>query len=97
MSNLTTERHRVSNFDVFVLMGQRKCRYEGQYDLEALAVMDEAGNSDNPDFLRDMLDENRNGGEFEALAIVRLTVDRNAVMSALFPSEAAIPAIGSPA
>lgn len=75
-----------------VLMAQRKERYPGEYDLEALAVMTEADEDANPDYLPDTLESNRSTGEFDALSIVTLEVDRNAIMSILYPAAAPVPA-----
>ena len=77
---------------VKVLMAQRKENYPGQYDLEALAVMSEADEDANPDYLPDTLESNRETGEFEALAIVTLEVDRKAITNILFPAADPVPA-----
>lgn len=60
---------------LFVLYGQRKCQYPGQYAPEALACMDENAHSDNPDYLNDAKESNAATGEFDALAIVSFTYD----------------------
>jgi hypothetical protein len=82
--------------DLFVLMAQRKERYEGEYGLEALAVMSEADDEGNPDYLRDKLKEHKSGTEFEAVAIIRLTVSEAAIHAVLFPESRAIEATVHP-
>lgn len=75
-----------------VLYGQRKCRYPGEYALEALACMDDAGNSDNPGYLEGELAKYEASDEFERLRVLTLSVSEGAVLGALFPELQAIPA-----
>lgn len=77
---------------LYVVMAQRKERYEGEYAPEALAVIAEYGNDDNPDYLRDEVAQSRASDEFTAVEIVALEVSDDALMAALFPSRKAIPA-----
>lgn len=70
---------------VHVLFAQRVERYEGEYGLEALAVMSEADQDSNPDYLPGALKSNRDTGEFSALAIVTLEVSREQIRKILFP------------
>lgn len=72
--------------ELLVLIGQRKQRYEGEYALEALAVIDDIGDSDNPDYMRDELTKHTKTAEFDALAVVRLDVNENAVRGVLYPA-----------
>lgn len=74
-----------------VLYGQRKCRYPGKYALEALACMDDVGNSDNPDYLEGELAKYEASDEFERLRVITLSLSEGAVMAALFPELQAIP------
>lgn len=74
-----------------VLYGQRKCRYPGEYALEALACMDDVGNSDNPDYLEGELAKYEASDEFERLRVITLSLSESAVMGALFPELQAIP------
>ena len=76
--------------ELLVVMAQRKERYEGEHAPEALAVITEYGDDDNPEYLQDMLSENRESDEFVAVEIVRLKVDDDALMAALFPNRRAI-------
>lgn len=78
--------------DFLVLVGQRKERYDGEYAMEALAVIDEWGNDDNPDYMREELAKHRASGEFDALAVVRLGASGDAVRAALYPQAKSIPA-----
>jgi hypothetical protein len=72
--------------NLYVLMAQRKERYGGQYGMEALAVMSEAGQDENPDYLRDAMEENKASGEFDALAVVQLKVSGEAIRAILYPN-----------
>lgn len=74
-----------------VLYGQRKCRYPGEYALEALACMDDVGNSDNPDYLEGELAKYEASDEFERLRVITLSLSESAVMGVLFPELQAIP------
>ena len=78
--------------DLFVLVGQRKEQYEGQFAPEALAVIDEYGYSDNPDYMRDELQKQTKSGEFSALAVMHLRVSDEAISAALFPAAKVIDA-----
>lgn len=82
---------------IHVLMAQRKCDYHGQYAPEALACMSEAEFSDNPSHLHNMRLENLETGEFDAVEIVALAVDGDAIDQRLFPSRTPIAAAVAPA
>lgn len=69
--------------DIYVLMGQRKCRYAGEYAPEALEVINEYGNDENPDFLIDKKKEYESSSEFDAVAVIRLRVSDAAIGAAL--------------
>ena len=71
--------------DLFVLVGQRKQRYEGEYLPEALAVIDDIGDSDNPEYMREQLQKQTESGDFDALTVLRLSVSEKAVKAALYP------------
>lgn len=77
---------------LLVVMAQRKENYKGQYAPEALAVMTEYGHDENPDYLSEVLAESRECDEFAAVELVRLDVDDDALMAALFPQRNAIKA-----
>ena len=68
---------------LYVLMGQRECRYEGEYAPEALEVIDENGNDENPDFLVESRAKYENSKEFDSLAVIRLRVSDAALDAAL--------------
>lgn len=83
--------------EVYVLFGQRKCRYPGQYAIEALSCMDENGQSDNPDYLQSEFKKYSDSGEFDRLAIIPLSAPEADIRSALYPEQKAIPAkVGEP-
>lgn len=85
------QRHK-KTMDLLVVMGQRLARYEGEYGIEALAVMSEAEQSDNPQYLQDVLNRNKESGEFAAVSVLRLRVPESDVRAALFPEERIIEA-----
>lgn len=70
---------------LFILMGQRKCNYPGEYAIEALDIMDEFSVDENPHYLHDKMDGLRNTGEFEALEIIPFNVDDGQIKERLFP------------
>lgn len=77
---------------LFVLFGQRKCDYPGQYALEALACMDEVGQSDNPDYLESEHTRYKDSDEFDRLSIVELSVSERDIRRVLYPEKQAIAA-----
>ncbi|HBO2935359.1 TPA: hypothetical protein L4R50_000355 [Pseudomonas aeruginosa] len=77
---------------LFVLFGQRKCDYPGQYAMEALACMDENGNSDNPDYLEGELAKYKQSREFDRLSIVTLAVSEDSIKRVLYPEQKPIEA-----
>lgn len=78
--------------EIMVLLGQRKQRYGGEYPVEALAVIDEAGDSENPEYMIEKRAEYAKSGEFDALAVVCLGVSDAAIQQALYPKSTVIPA-----
>lgn len=76
--------------DFLILIGQRKCRYAEQYAPEALEVIDEYGNDENPDFLVEKMAEYKKTNEFDSLAVVRIRVMSAAITEALYPASKAI-------
>lgn len=70
---------------VFVLFGQRKCAYPGEYAPEALDCISEYGNDDNPDFLIEQKEMYEKSGEFDSLAVVQIGLADGAIDKALFP------------
>ncbi|NMY13739.1 MULTISPECIES: hypothetical protein [Pseudomonas] len=77
---------------LFVLFGQRKCSYPGEYAMEALACMDENGQSDNPDYLEAEHAKYEQSSEFDRLSIVELSVSEKDVRRVLYPEQQAISA-----
>jgi len=70
-----------------ILVGQRKCNYPGEYAPEALAVMDENGVDENPDWLMKEQMKHEKCDEFGALTVMRVFVPDDFVEEALFPHE----------
>lgn len=78
--------------EIFVLVGHRKEAYEGQYAPEVLAAIDDVGNDDNPDYLRDEHQKQLASKDFSGLAIMTLRVPEQAVWQALYPHRTAVDA-----
>lgn len=77
---------------LFVLFGQRKCSYPCEFAMEALACMDENGQSDNPDYLEGEHAKYELSSEFDRLSIVELSVSEKDVRRVLYPEQQAISA-----
>lgn len=71
--------------EILILMAQRKESYECEYAPEALAVITEYGDDDNPEYMLDEISAARSGDEFTAVEVVRIKVDDDALNAALFP------------
>lgn len=72
-----------------ILRGQRNEGYEGEFAPEALSVMDEYGNEENPAYLVDAKKKHEASGEFESVVVVTLKVNGAAVMDMLRPAKRA--------
>lgn len=72
--------------DFLILVGQRKCRYAEEYAPEALDVISEYGNDENPDFLIEQMATYEATKEFDSLAVVRIRVPGAAITEALYPA-----------
>lgn len=77
---------------LFVLYGQRKCSYAGEYAPEALACIDENGESDNPDYLVEQKAKYEASEEFDSLAVIEMDFDGQVVEDALTPKPAKVQA-----
>jgi len=75
-----------------ILYAQRNERYPGEYAPEALAVIDENGMSDNPEYMAEQKALAIKTGEFESVAVVTLEVNGVKIMEALRPAVSVIPA-----
>jgi hypothetical protein len=75
---------------LFVLYGQRKERYPGEYAPEALTVIDEAGESDNPQYMQDEKSKAIATGEFESVVVVTLELNGGKIMEMLRPTTLSI-------
>lgn len=69
-----------------VIFGQRKERYLGEYAPEVLAAMDEVGNSDNPDYLADVVTAAKSTDEFENVVVINIEVNGAQIMDLLRPT-----------
>lgn len=73
--------------DFFVLVGHRKETYKGEYAPEALEVIDDIGNHENPDFLIKKKAEYERTQEFNSLTIIRIRVPAKSITDALYPKQ----------
>lgn len=77
---------------VYVLFGQRHCSYDGQYAPEALAVVDEWTEEDNPSYMRDELAKYREDASFANLRVIALEISQDRLSELLSPSAPAMEA-----
>lgn len=72
---------------LFVLFGQRKESYPGEYAPEALACIDECGMDENPAYIEGEHKKHRDSDEFEAIAVITLKVNGAKIMEILRPQQ----------
>lgn len=77
---------------IFVLMGQRKENYPGEFAPEVLACIDEVGQDNNPDYLDGEKVKCDVSRDFERTEIIALTADTKAIMARLRPTGISIEA-----
>lgn len=70
---------------LYVLFGQRKERYPGEYGPEALACFTEYDYDGNPDYLPSEKEKHDNTGDFENTCIVELVVHTPSLMRLIRP------------
>lgn len=75
---------------LFVLFGQRKEKYKGQYGLEALAVMTEYDMDANSEYMEEQLEKQEKTSDFDGLKIVKIYVNEEKIYSILFPEQKSI-------
>lgn len=71
---------------IHVIIAQRKCSYPGEYAPEVLDACDEYCYDENPKWLDDKLDEHRRKGEYQAVAVMVVSVSNVDVARILNPS-----------
>lgn len=59
---------------IYLLIGQRKVAYPGQYAPEALAVADEYTQDDNPEYLLNEFTKYEKSNEFSSLKVIKVNV-----------------------
>lgn len=72
-----------SPFKIHVLFGLRNSLYQGEYAPEALAVQDEYGQDENPDYLKEQYDTYAKSGDFTSLAVIGVTIPMKSINEAL--------------
>ena len=77
---------------IHVIIGQRKCKYAGEYGIESIACMSEYEFGDNPDYLMGELDKARKSDEFASVEIIDLEVSEKELTAILFPANKAVAA-----
>lgn len=58
--------------NLYIIFGQRKERYAGQYAPEALGIIDEDGYDENPDWLANEIAKYRADSSFLAVKVVTI-------------------------
>jgi hypothetical protein len=79
------------DFTLFVLMGQRRQSYTGEYLPEALEVCDGGTIEENPEWIKTKLEYHKNRKmmghlEFESVAIVQVQVSQKDILKILYPN-----------
>lgn len=70
---------------LYVLFGQRKCSYEGEYAPEALSIADEWTMDENPQYMGQELDKYIKSKEFTSLEIIPVEVSLQEIRERLLP------------
>lgn len=70
---------------LYVIMGHRHERYDGEHAPEAIECWDEHSRNDNPDGFLDSLENAKAQKDFAAVTIITLRVGTADVMAALYP------------
>jgi hypothetical protein len=73
-----------------ILFGQRKCRYDGEFAPEALEIADEFTMEENHEWIREREKLHKFNGEFEAVGILVVRVDDEAINKCLFPDKVVV-------
>lgn len=72
---------------IYVLFGQRKCDYPGQYAIEALQTIDEYAYFDSREWMDEQISTYQESSEFDSLALVPIELPKAAIVRALYPAE----------
>lgn len=83
----------IKKMKIYVVFGQRKCRYLGEYAPEALDVMDEFGMDENPEYLENKKREYILSNEFDAVSIIPIEVSRKEIEQRLGVNQSPIEGI----
>jgi len=73
-----------------ILFGQRVQSYPGQYAPEAIAIMDEWAEEENPDWLVEQKEAVDASNDFEVTEIITVEVSLDAIRARLNPQHEAI-------
>lgn len=74
-----------------VIFGQRRCSYEGEYAPEALAVIDEYGDYENPEYLIREFENAQASMDYIGLAVVEIEIRDDQLDRILLPAKNPIP------
>jgi hypothetical protein len=72
---------------LYILFIQRKERYQGEYGIEAVDIMDEYSYADNPDYLDEKLKEYRDQKDIDEAKIISISVNENEIQKILYPTK----------
>lgn len=70
-----------------VLFGLRECDYLGQYAPEAIEIIDEYSNDENPSYILDKFDEHAASKEFAVLKIIDLKLNQSDLEKIMQPKQ----------
>lgn len=77
-------------FDLYLLFGQRKCSYPGQYEMEVLESCDYVTQDENPSFMKEKYDYYYQSKQFTHLRWISISIFRSAIEDQLFESKFSI-------
>lgn len=80
----------MSIYSVYILFGQRTCRYEGEYAPEVIAAADEFCHEDNPDYLNGEKEKADKTKEFDRTIIVQVDLPFDTVVAVVNPKPPSI-------
>jgi hypothetical protein len=72
-------------YSVYILFGQRTCRYAGEYAPEVIASADEFCHEDNPDYLNSEKEKADKTKEFDRTVIVKVDLPFDTVVKVVNP------------
>lgn len=75
---------------LYILFGQRKEKYSGEFGIEAFGCMTEYEYDENQEYLHDMKEKIMQDGDIERAEIITLHVSESAITKILRPIECVV-------